>query len=102
MISLNIFIVVKKLTQGVIDNAGYSFLTGQAWEWRGQDHVEAISKGVKLGIQLGKKLKLRSEERNTKFEELHILKPGISWRNLHSPTIRHRAYKHLLPRHHST
>jgi hypothetical protein len=63
-------IVVKKLTQGVIDNAGYSFLTGQKWNWRGQDHIEAISKGVKLGIQLGKKLKLRSEERNTKFSRL--------------------------------
>jgi len=63
-------IVVRKLTQNVVDNAGYSFLTGQLWEYRGRDHVEAISKGVKLGIQLGKKLKLRSEERNTKFTRL--------------------------------
>jgi len=63
-------IVVKKLTQGLIDNGGYGFLTGQAYKWRGKDHVEAISKGVKLGIRLGKKLKLRSEERNTKFSRL--------------------------------
>jgi len=63
-------IVVKKLTQNVIDNAGYSFLNGQQWEYRGKDHIESISKGVKLGIQLGKKLKLRSEERNTKFSRL--------------------------------
>jgi len=63
-------IVVKKLTQNVIDNAGYSFLNGQQWEWRGKDHIESISKGVKLGTRLGKKLKLRSEERNTKFSRL--------------------------------
>ena len=30
----------------------------------------AISKGVTLGRQLGKKLKMRSEERNTKFSRL--------------------------------
>jgi len=63
-------IVVKRLTQNVIDNAGYSFLMGQTWKWRGSEAVEAVSKGVKLGIQLGKKLKLRSEERNTKFSRL--------------------------------
>jgi hypothetical protein len=63
-------IVVKKLTQNVIDNAGYDFLSGQQWSYRGESHIEAISKGVKLGIQLGKKLKLRSEERNTKFTRL--------------------------------
>ena len=63
-------IVVKKLTQNLIDNAGYGFLTGQAWSYRGKEHIEAISKGVKLGTRLGKKLKLRSEERNTKFSRL--------------------------------
>lgn len=63
-------IVVKRLTQSVIDNSGYGFLSGQQWEYRGKDHIEAISKGITLGIQLGKKLKLRSEERNTKFSRL--------------------------------
>ena len=63
-------IVVKKLTQNLIDNGGYGFLTGQVWSYRGKDHIEAISKGVKLGTRLGKKLKLRSEERNTKFSRL--------------------------------
>jgi len=63
-------IVIRKLTQGIIDNGGYGFLTGQAYRSRGIDHAEAISKGVKLGIRLGKKLKLRSEERNTKFSRL--------------------------------
>jgi hypothetical protein len=63
-------IVVKKLTQNVIDNAGYTFLHGQSWVSKGLLLKEAIAKGVTLGRQLGKKLKLRSEERNTKFSRL--------------------------------
>jgi nitric oxide reductase activation protein len=63
-------IVVKKLTQNVVDNAGYGFLGGQRWTYKGTEHTEAIAKGVSLGIRLGKKLKLRSEERNTKFSRL--------------------------------
>jgi len=63
-------IVVKKLTQNVIDNAGYRFLEGQIWRSKGETLSNAISKGVTLGRQLGKKLKLRSEERNTKFSRL--------------------------------
>lgn len=63
-------IVIKKLTQSVIDSAGYDFLAGQQWEWKGSEYIHAISKGVKLGVRLGKKLKLRSEERNTKFTRL--------------------------------
>ena len=63
-------IVVKKLTQNVIDNAGYNFLNGQVWRSKGETLSNAVSKGVTLGRQLGKKLKLRSEERNTKFSRL--------------------------------
>jgi len=63
-------ILVKKLTQNVIDNAGYNFLDAQMWRSKGEKMSNAISKGVTLGRQLGKKLKLRSEERNTKFSRL--------------------------------
>jgi len=63
-------IVVKKLTQNVIDNAGYNFLNGQVWRSKGETLSNAVSKGITLGRQLGKKLKLRSEERNTKFSRL--------------------------------
>ena len=63
-------ILVKKLTQNVIDNAGYSFLDAQMWRSKGEKMSNAISKGVTLGRQLGKKLKMRSEERNTKFSRL--------------------------------
>ncbi len=63
-------IVVKKLTQSVIDSEMYSFLTGQKYEWRAEPYREAVAKGVRLGTMLGKKLKLRSEERNTKFSRL--------------------------------
>ena len=63
-------ILVKKLTKNVIDNSGYSFLAGQYWRSKAEILSEAVSKGVTLGRQLGKKLKLRSEERNTKFSRL--------------------------------
>ena len=63
-------IVVKKLTQSVIDSEMYSFLMGQKYEWRAEPYREAVAKGVRLGTMLGKKLKLRSEERNTKFSRL--------------------------------
>ncbi len=63
-------IVIKKLTQGVIDSNMYSFLDGGRYTWRSDEYEKAISKGVRLGTMLGKKLKLRSEERNTKFTRL--------------------------------
>ena len=63
-------ILVKKLTQNVIDNAGYTFLDGQQWKSKGILLTDAVRKGVTLGRQLGKKLKMRSEERNTKFSRL--------------------------------
>ena len=63
-------ILVKNLTKNVIDNSGYGFLRGQYWKSKAQILSEAVSKGVTLGRQLGKKLKLRSEERNTKFSRL--------------------------------
>ena len=63
-------ILVKNLTKNVIDNSGYGFLRGQYWKSQAQILSEAVSKGVTLGRQLGKKLKLRSEERNTKFSRL--------------------------------
>ena len=63
-------ILVKKLTRNVIDNAGYSFLDGQIWKHKGETLSNAVAKGVTLGRQLGKKLKLRSEERDTKFSRL--------------------------------
>jgi hypothetical protein len=65
-------IVIKKLTPGLIENGGYSFLVETAgyWSYKMEGNQEAISKGIRLGTMLGKKLKLRSEERNTKFSRL--------------------------------
>ena len=63
-------IVIKKLTQNVIDNAGYEFLNGNRWRASSTSLGDAVRRGVTLGRQLGKKLKLRSEERNTRFTRL--------------------------------
>lgn len=37
---------------------------------RGRIHIEAVKEGIRLGTMLGKKLKVRVEERNTKFNRL--------------------------------
>ena len=63
-------IVIKKLTKNLIDSNMYSFLGGQRWSFKSKRYSEPIAKGVRLGTLLGKKLKLRSEERNTKFSRL--------------------------------
>ena len=65
-------IVIKRLTPGLIENGDYSFLvpTDGYWSYKMEGNQEAISKGIRLGTMLGKKLKLRSEERNTKFSRL--------------------------------
>jgi hypothetical protein len=61
-------ILIKKLSKNLIDSDAYTFLSNAKWRTEGND--DAISKGVRLGMMLGKKLKLRSEERNTKFSRL--------------------------------
>jgi len=63
-------IVIKKLTQSLIDSNMYSFLGASKYSWRAESYIDAVAKGVRLGTMLGKKLKLRSEERNTKFSRL--------------------------------
>ena len=64
-------IVINKLSKGLIDSGTYSFLRNENYNrWRIDAQTEAIAKGVRLGTMLGKKLKLRSEERNTKFSRL--------------------------------
>ena len=64
-------IVINKLTKGLIDTGGYDFLIRHEYHrWRKEANAEAIAKGIRLGTMLGKKLKLRSEERNTKFSRL--------------------------------
>jgi hypothetical protein len=62
-------IVIKKFTQSVIDSGQASnIITKQ--EWKLENSQSNINAGLRLGTMLGKKLKVRAEEKNTKFTRL--------------------------------
>ena len=61
-------IVIKNFSQRVIDSGNISNIVARSWE---HDELQNnINAGLRLGRMLGKKLKVRSEERNTKFTRL--------------------------------
>jgi len=61
-------IVIKNFSQRVIDSGTISNIVSRSWER--DDLQNNINAGLRLGRMLGKKLKVRSEERNTKFTRL--------------------------------
>ena len=56
--------VIKNLTKRLMDTVD----CGMWSSWK--DNSKAVKDGMRKGIMLGKKLKVRSEERNTKFNRL--------------------------------
>ena len=61
-------IVIKNFSQRVIDSGTISNIVSRTYER--EDMQGNINAGLRLGRMLGKKLKVRSEERNTKFTRL--------------------------------
>ena len=57
-------ILVPKLTQEMIDNDVFSFCSRWAQNYRHDSVTRPISEGLRLGTILGKKLKVRGEERD--------------------------------------
>ena len=62
-------IVIKKFTQSVIDSGQASNIVTSS-KYRMEGAQENINAGLRLGTILGKKLKVRSEVKNTKFTRL--------------------------------
>ena len=60
-------ILVPKLTQELIDNGVFSFCSKWAQNYRLDSVVRPINEGLRLGTILGKKLKVRGEERDLIF-----------------------------------
>ena len=61
--------VIKNVTQTLIDSGQFpSFFYN--FEWRIEEKALAVKEGMILGKMLGKKLKVRAEEKNTKFNRL--------------------------------
>ena len=62
-------LVVKTLTQSLIDSGVYNTLSER--EWRTESNQEAINDGLRLGTQLGRKLQVRNDERSLKYTRLN-------------------------------
>lgn len=61
--------IIKNVTQSLIDSNQFpSFFNN--YEWRRPEKELAIKSGIILGKMLGKKLKVRAEEKNLKFNRL--------------------------------
>ena len=57
-------VVVPDLTQALIDSKAFHFLHHYSYSYRSSDKEEAIADGLRLGAILGKKLKVRGEEKD--------------------------------------
>ena len=57
-------ILVPKLTQDMIDNDVFSFCSRWSQQYRLDSVTTPINEGLRLGTILGKKLKVRGEERD--------------------------------------
>tara|TARA_B110000459_G_scaffold200063_1_gene247861 strand:- start:614 stop:2632 length:2019 start_codon:yes stop_codon:yes gene_type:complete len=66
-------IVVKKLTQNLLENEAFP-MTTRNWNDGGisSHYQEEISKGIRMGIILGKKLQVRGEDRTTVFNRQKV------------------------------
>ena len=62
-------LVVKTLTQSIIDSRVYETLNER--EWRTEHNQDAINDGLRLGTQLGRKLQVRNDERSLKYTRLN-------------------------------
>ena len=103
-------LVIKKLTKGLIDSNQFGFArawNGESYDsqsrWRNYNFVE---EGIRLGKILGRKLKVRSEEKSTKYSRKNtgkidkrlISELGFSNENVFEQTFIDRynkAYLHI-------
>jgi hypothetical protein len=64
-------LIVDKITDAVISSNIYANIIDESCNWHGQRFgAEEISEGIILGKLLGKKLKMRNEERSTVYSRL--------------------------------
>ena len=57
-------VIIPELTQELIDSGAFSFLSKSMFHYSRSNKEEVISEGLRLGTILGKKLKVRGEERD--------------------------------------
>ena len=63
-------LVVKNITQNLIDTQMYETLNGKNSYWRNETTDEVINNGIRLGTMLGRKLQVRNDENSLKYNRL--------------------------------
>ena len=61
--------IIKNVTQSLIDSNQFPNFFNE-YPWRAEERLVAVKEGMILGKMLGKKLKVRAEEKNLKFNRL--------------------------------
>ena len=61
-------IYVKKLTQSMIDDSAFPYLLRQRYDW--SEPTTWLTEGIALGTKLGRKLQVRGESRDLKWNRL--------------------------------
>jgi len=62
-------LVVRNLTQKLVDAQIYDTLTNYSWRLEGQQEV--VNNGLRLGSQLGRKLQIRNDEKTLTYTRLN-------------------------------
>ena len=63
--------VIKNFTKDLVNNIDCGMWIDDSWqEWKLEEHNNWVKEGIRRGVVLGKKLKVRAEERDTKFNRL--------------------------------
>ncbi len=63
-------LVINNFTKDLINNVDCGMWDMPLYEWRISSRQGWVSEGIRRGVVLGKKLKVRAEERSTKFNRL--------------------------------
>ncbi len=63
-------VVINNFTKDLINNVDCGMWDQPEYEWRVGKRREWVSEGIRRGVVLGKKLKVRAEEKSTKFNRL--------------------------------
>ena len=63
-------LVVKNITQALIDANIYETITSKQYEFRLEQNQESVMKGIRLGTMLGKKLQVRNDSNSLTYTRL--------------------------------
>ena len=64
-------LVIRNFSPKIANDLDCGMWTEPESRWGGKDRIESVNEGIRLGHMLGRKLKVRNEDRSTKFNRLN-------------------------------